>query len=154
MISTLKAVVVSAVVGAYNYVFVPPPSVPFQPTPGRHYYHGTSWKDLEAVAIRSDGKLSPGVSYFARAHHQSEPYARSRARKRDSKSIVLEFEDDALEPLTSFSGRPAGQYPAYRADAPVPLSGLTPLSKQAIREELDRQGASDEVRAAFERAFE
>ncbi len=108
--------------------------------PGGYYYHGTSWKDVLAIALGSSGKMTAGVSYYARGASQAEPFGVSRARKQESKAVLLEFEGDLVGPLVEFSGAPAGIFPAYRAKVEVPLSALSDASKQALIAEFDARG--------------
>lgn len=111
--------------------------VPFEPSRRPNlWYHGTSWSDLVEVVSRAQ-ELSPQITYLARAYDHSEPYARGRAAKKDSKAIVLEFES-AIDDQVRFSGSPGGLYPAYQATRPIRLWRLTRESKQAIMLEVQR----------------
>jgi hypothetical protein len=117
------------------------------------YYHGTSWSDLIAI-VRSGGALKAGVTYLSDSGGVSWSYARSRARGTGSKGVLLQFPKEAVEgkagpgmganPKIVLSGAPPtfdrrGGIPPmvfyYNARQDIPLSRLTPASKESLRRE-------------------
>ncbi|MEE8424769.1 MAG: M28 family peptidase [Elusimicrobiota bacterium] len=104
------------------------------------YFHGTSLADVEEVLFASDGRLRADDTYLATRARFSEPYAKSRARQRGGKGIVLEFEEGAGDSLR-FSSTVVGLYPAYRAVRELPLSFLTELSKLKLMAAFEQEWA-------------
>lgn len=115
------------------------------------WHHGTSWDDFMSMLIGTGGKASKDITFFARRHFHSEPYARGRARKKGSKAVVLQFQGRELEKRMRFTNDVAGNYPAFAATEDIPLRYLTEPSKKAVLAEMEREWADlpEDVRASM-----
>lgn len=111
---------------------------------GAYLYHGTTLDDLAAV-VASGGEMKPDVSMYSVRSADSIGYASERQRRLarpDNPRVLLQFRYDALRPLTSAEPFQAALMAADRmppihaayvaATAPIPLSLMTPESKESL----------------------
>lgn len=128
---------------------------------GKPYYHGTSWRNLSAVVLNSNGKLSRDITYLTRSPDVARDFAQTMAKMTRSEPVTLEFKEDPLHRRTSpttysLPDDPGAYYAAFRN---IPLRHLTPRSKESILGELEehvRDLPSDEtqrVRGLFTKAL-
>lgn len=110
------------------------------------YYHGTTLADLTRT-VDSGGDMEPGVSQYSIRSSDSIMYGKNRRAKlgdADNPAVLLQFRYDDLKPLVSADAfkddvLAAAQmsyfslHSAYAAaDKPVPLSLMTPESKESL----------------------
>jgi hypothetical protein len=119
-----------------------------------YLYHGTTLDDLVRV-VDSGGSMAPEVSQFSMRARDSVDYASGRQQRlgrEDNPQVLLQFRQDALNSLVNGDQfRPAlaltdrGMPPIHAAYVaavkPVPLSLMTPESKDSILSWLRSQAA-------------
>ena len=153
----------------------PETSIPpqFALVDGAYLYHGTTLGDLVKV-VKSGGRMAPDVSQFSFRARDSVGYASERRRRvggKDNPEVLLQFRGDDLNALVSGEQfRPAlavtdrGMPPVHAAYVaavkPVPLSLMTPRSKESILSWLRARAAREPgepkwaaLAASFEAAF-
>ncbi len=136
---------------ARNWLFKPVPegdAIPrtFKLKDGDYYYHGTTLEDLIRV-VESGGEMAPEVSQYSIRSADSIMYAAGRRAKLgrpDNPAVLLQFGYEQLRPLVSADAFKAdvlaaatmsyfSLHSAYAAATkPVPLSMMTPQSKESL----------------------